>query len=98
MPQGEWRSEAAYDDKRALDASGFAFEYLRRNPKFIRHVGQLERSLAHGALTREARNAFARRWGMRFREARTRREESDDPVDDGSSSEHHPTGACPCRI
>lgn len=98
MPQGEWRSEAAYDDKRALDAPGFAFEYLRRNPEFIRHVRQLERSLARGALTREARNAFARRWGMRFREARTRRQKSDDPLDDDGPAERHPTNACPCRI
>lgn len=86
MPQGEWRSDAAYEDKHALDAPGFAFEYLRRNGEFVRDHRRLEGLLKRGKLTRQLREAYARRWGMRFREVRARRSKPRDPVDDDSSS------------
>jgi hypothetical protein len=89
MPRPDWRSPAAYEDKRSLDASGFAFEFLSRNPEFVRHHQQLSRAHSRNALTPKARHAFARRWGLRFRKTRARLQDSDDPVDGG--------GAANCR-
>ena len=34
MPRAEWRSPSAYEDLRSLDAPGFAWEFLTRNPAF----------------------------------------------------------------
>ena len=42
MPRAEWRSPAAYEDLRSLDAPGFAWEFLSRNPAFERHCKRLE--------------------------------------------------------
>lgn len=98
MPQGDWRSHAAYEDKHALDAPGFAFEYLRRNGEFIRDHRRLEALLKCGKLSRRMRDAYARRWGMRFREVRARLRKSRDLVDDGESSKRRPAGADLCRI
>ena len=82
MPQADWRTPAAYEDKRTLDAPGFAFEFLRRNPEFVRHHQRLVQLLGRNALSRKARNAFAQRWGLRFREVRPRQQDTSDPVDD----------------
>lgn len=98
MPQGKWRHDAVYENKHSLDAPEYAFEYLRRNGKFVRDQRHLERLLSRGQLTDKLRNAFANRWGMRFREGHTRRRASDDPVDDDSSAERHRTCACPCSV
>lgn len=98
MPHGDWRSDAAYEDKHALDAPGFAFEYLRRNQIFIRDHRRLEALLKRGKLSRQMRDAYARRWGMRFREVRARGNKSHDPVDDGEPSECRPACADACRI
>ena len=87
MPQGNWQSDAAYDDKRALDPPGYAFEYLRRNRSFVRDARRLEGHLKRGTITRHMREAYARRWGVRFREVHTRRRTSDDPVDDDGTAE-----------
>ena len=35
-PSRDWRDPAQYRDLERLDRSGFAWEYLRRNPKFRR--------------------------------------------------------------
>ena len=67
MPRAEWRSQAAYDDMRSLDAPGFAWEYLRRNSDFQQHRRKLERAARRGVLNQAEADAFARRWGVRFR-------------------------------
>ncbi len=90
MPRADWRSTAPYDDKRKLDAPGFAFEFLRRNADFVRDHQRLVRLASRNALSRKSREAFARRWGLRFRQARTRRQPADDPVDGVG-----PTECCP---
>ena len=87
MPQGEWQTETAYEDKYALDAPGFAFEYLRRNRSFLHDQQRLERLLKRGTLTHKTREAFARRWGMRFREVRPKHRSTSDPVDNDSPSD-----------
>ncbi len=66
MAEAEWRSPGAYEDLRALDAPGFAWEFLRRNPAFQRDRKRLEEAAERGTLSAKEADAFARRWGVRF--------------------------------
>lgn len=81
MPRADWRSTAPYDDKRELDAPGLAFEFLRRNAEFVKDHERLARLASRNALSRKSRDIFARRWGLRFREVRPRRQTANDPLD-----------------
>jgi len=87
MPRADWRSPAAYEDKRSLDAPGFAWEVLRRNPEFQREHQRLSRAFDRDALTPKQLEAFARRWGVRFREAHARLRKRCDPLDGDGPSE-----------
>ena len=68
MSRTDWRSAGAYEDLRSLDAPAFAWEYLRRNAGFLRERRKLERAARRGALDPTEADAFARRWGLRFRQ------------------------------
>jgi hypothetical protein len=68
MGRGDWRTSAAYEDLRSLDAPGFAWEYLDRNPEFAQERRKLERADRRNSLTQAEVDAFTRRWGVRFRE------------------------------
>lgn len=63
MPRSDWRSPAAYAHARSISASGFAWEYLRRDEDYRRDY---QRAVARSqpALGEEA--TFADRWGLRF--------------------------------
>lgn len=78
MSRADWRSPGAYEDLRALDAPGFAWEYLRRNADFMRERRRLERAARRGALDPAEVKAFSRRWGSDF--ASSADESSADPV------------------
>jgi hypothetical protein len=93
MPRADWRSTAPYDDKRKLDAPGFAFEFLRRNAEFVKDHERLARLASRNALSRKSRETFARRWGVRFREVRARRQAANDPLDGDGPAKCYP--ACP---
>jgi hypothetical protein len=67
MGRGDWKSAAAYEDLRSLDAPGFAWEYLDRNPDFTQERRKLERAARRDALNSAEVDAFTRRWGLRFR-------------------------------
>ena len=67
MPGADWRSPAAYEGLRTLDAPGFAWEFLRRNRVFQRDRKRLKQAAERGALSADELNGFARRWGVRFR-------------------------------
>ena len=67
MSRADWRSPSAYEELRSLDAPGFAWEFLRRNPDFQQDRGKLEKASRRGALNQAEVEAFARRWGVRFR-------------------------------
>jgi len=67
MVRGDWKSSAAYEDLRSLDAPGFAWEYLDRNPDFTQERRKLERAARRDALNSAEVDAFNRRWGLRFR-------------------------------
>ncbi len=67
MARGDWTSPAAYEELGSLDAPGFAWEYLDRNPDFTQDRRRLERADRRGVLTQAEVDAFARHWGLRFR-------------------------------
>jgi hypothetical protein len=67
MSRADWRTPGAYEELRSLDAPGFAWEYLRRNSDFQQDRRKLERTARRGVLNQAEADAFARRWGVRFR-------------------------------
>ena len=84
----EWRSPAAYEHLRSLDAPGFAWEFLSRNPAFERDCNRLERAGDQGPLSADELDDFARRWGVRFRKTRASRLPS--PLDAREPAERDP--------
>ena len=70
MSRADWRSPGAYEELRSLNAPGFAWEFLRRNPDFQQDRRKLERAARRGVLNQAEADAFARRWGVRFRKRR----------------------------
>ena len=66
MNRPDWRDPAAYENLRSLDAPGFAWEYLRRNPEFQQEHERLKRSAGRGSPKPAEMEAFTRRWGCRF--------------------------------
>ena len=97
MPHAERRSPADYEDLRSLDAPGFAWEFLSRNPAFERDCKRLERAIEDGPLSADELNGFARRWGVRFRDDRTGSQRSPTPMDAGESAERCPNNVAPTR-
>ena len=69
MAQSEWRSPAAYEALRSSDAPGLAWEFLKRNAAFEREWKRLEQAAERGTLSADDLDGFARRWGVRFRNA-----------------------------
>ena len=69
MPRADWRLPSAYQILASLDAPGFAWQFLSRNPEFHRACNQLARDAAEGRLSADDETAFAKRWGARFRGA-----------------------------
>jgi hypothetical protein len=76
MSHADWRNPSAYEELRSLDAPGFAWEYLRRNPDFQQERRKLAQANRRGVLNQTEVDAFARRWGVRFRKRR-RNKQSD---------------------
>jgi hypothetical protein len=67
MDRPDWRFPGAYEDVKSLDAPGFAWQFLRRNPDFVRAWRALEVAAQNGALKQADAEAFAQHWGVRFR-------------------------------
>jgi hypothetical protein len=70
MGTPDWRVASDYEPLKALDTHDLAAEFLRRNPDFQRDQERLTRLSAADRLTPEEAEAFALRWGVRFRTAR----------------------------
>ncbi|QHC36963.1 hypothetical protein IFJ82_14215 [Novacetimonas hansenii] len=68
MSRANWRSAGAYEGLRSLDAPAFALQFVSRNRDFIRDRAALQRAALRAALSTSDAEAFARRWGLRFRE------------------------------
>ena len=81
MSRADWRTPGAYEELRSLDAPGFAWEYLRRNSDFQQDRMKLERAARRGVLDQAEADAFARRWGVRFRRRRRHDPFARGPVD-----------------
>ncbi len=93
MARGDWTSPAAYEELGSLDAPGFAWEYLDRNPDFTQDRRRLERADRRGVLNQAEVDAFARRWGLRFR-ARHRGQRRPRALDAGRAAQRgHADGA-----
>ena len=61
MPNFDWRSPELYERAREAEITGFAWECLRRNPKYQRdHKEIVGRDL-------DVTTEFRRRWGLCFR-------------------------------
>jgi Family of unknown function (DUF6499) len=90
MPRTDWRSPATYEGLHSLDAPGFAWEFLTRNAAFERDFERLEQASENGPLGADELTGFARRWGVRFCQARAWRRRSPTPVDAGKSAERDP--------
>lgn len=91
MSRMDWRSPAAYEDLRTLDAPGFAWAFLSRNPTFERDCKRLEKAREDGPLGADELNGFAQRWGVRFRETRAWWRRSSPSVDGGTPAERDPS-------
>ena len=63
MGAADWRSADAYQELRLLDAPAFAFEFLRRNPEFLKDHARLVRKSGRQPLDSADAIAFAERWG-----------------------------------
>ena len=59
----DWRSAAAYELAKVIPASGFAWEYLRRDDDYHHDFERVNRRKPPAATTLEA---FSQRWGLRF--------------------------------
>lgn len=67
MPTQFWRSEETQEQLKRLDRSGFAAEFLRRNPRYRADCEQTQRAITQGEVDEDfARSELARRWGLRF--------------------------------
>jgi hypothetical protein len=89
MAHADWRSASAYEDLRPLDAPAFAYEFLCRNPDFIRDHARLARMSRNRTPDTVEAEAFAQRWGVRFpaelisRATRRRSVDRSDPPERG---------------
>ncbi len=61
MPSRDWRSAAAYADLESASARDLAWEFLRRNPRYVRDWEQLDDTGPD-----DAAESVAERWGLRF--------------------------------
>lgn len=95
MPRAEWRSPGTYEDLRSLDAPGFAWEFLSRNPAFERDCKRLERADDQDPHSAGEQEDFARRWGMRFRKAEASQPPSS--LDAGEPAERDPDNPASTR-
>jgi hypothetical protein len=88
MTRPNWRDPGAYRGIIPLDAPGFAWEFLKRNPAFIDELRFLRRVQRHRSLTRVELELFAWRWGVRFCWAARNRRGSGRDLDVGGTPQH----------
>ncbi len=66
MSRENWRDPGTYEWMQSLDAYGFAWEFLRRNPEFVAELRFLKRIARRRSLTQAELELFALHWGVRF--------------------------------
>ncbi|PWB95173.1 transcriptional regulator domain-containing protein [Methylosinus sporium] len=68
MPTNFWKSPDSIKQLNDLDPSGFALEFLRRNPKYRQDYRETLRRIERGVVDEAtALSSLARRWGLQFR-------------------------------
>lgn len=70
VPPRDWRDEGTYRDLARLDRSGFAWEYLRRNPDYRQEKPPGTKAVARqvdGVRVIDAPAVAPVAWGLRFR-------------------------------
>ena len=67
MSRAYWRAPETYRKLQTLDAPGFAFQFVSRNPAFLEDRARLQQAARRNSLDPAEADAFARRWGLRFR-------------------------------
>ncbi len=68
MPTNFWKSPDSIKQLNDLDPSGFALEFLRRNPEYRQDYRETLRRIERGAGDKAtALSSLARRWGLQFR-------------------------------
>lgn len=66
MSSRDWRSENAYEELNTASLRDLAWEYLRRNPDYVRDHAE-----ATATSSERAAAATAQTWGLRFRRRST---------------------------
>ncbi|MFC5422892.1 transcriptional regulator domain-containing protein [Bosea eneae] len=89
----DWRSESAYEELNTASLRDLAWEYLRRNPDYVRDHAE-----AMAARSDAAAAATAQTWGLRFRRRsapsrKQRRRVLVRPVDPGDRGDEDPGGS-----
>ena len=79
----DWRSASAVETLDRLDRAGFAWEFLRRNPRYRKEYSQISKAAARATAVVET---VGQRWGLSFR-LRSQ-------AGIGRRSSHLATGAC----
>ena len=64
-----WRDAGAYGRLQSLDAPGFAWEFLKRNPSFVAELESLKATSKRRKLTPSELEQFSLHWGVRIRRA-----------------------------
>ena len=60
----DWRSASTVETLNRLDRGGFAWEFLRRNPRYRREYNQISKAPVSAA---SAKEAVGKQWGLCFR-------------------------------
>lgn len=68
MSRAYWRSQATYTKTQSLDGPGLAYAYVSREPVFLEEQERLRKAARQDSLDPAEADAFARRWGLRFRD------------------------------
>ncbi len=67
MPEGAgWRSSSTTDYLDSVERSGFAWEFLRRDPQYRQDFERISVQLSRGTSIEEVVLALAKRWGLKF--------------------------------
>jgi hypothetical protein len=64
MPESNWRRPEHYAELKDVNAAGFAWEFLRRNPDYAAEASAI---LRLGVIAPSALDEFSQRWGLSFR-------------------------------
>lgn len=95
-PASDWRSLSGHDYLSELDRSGFAWEFLRRNPAYQEDYNTIMREAASDARQEgPTRDALVWRWGLSFPgRSKTSCRPSDRVLAAGDAAHDRFAGAC----